>query len=77
MRQDHRAAKRRLFSDDEDEFGLEALLQAACFARSGATDVPPPPWAPSGALHRATEAAQLSDEVRSLLEAFPRQAGTA
>jgi hypothetical protein len=84
VRQDHRtathprapagAAGARFFLDDEDEFGLEPLLQAACFARSGATDVPPEPWAPSGAVRRAAAVSQLSDEACTILKAFSQQA---
>lgn len=52
-RQDNRAALRpgsmsdkgfRFFMDDEDEFGLEEVLQALCFVRSGRAFVPAKPW---------------------------------
>ncbi|KAK9831834.1 hypothetical protein WJX81_000048 [Elliptochloris bilobata] len=54
-RQDNRAAQRpgggmrtgvRFFADDEDDFGLEDLLQALCFREAGAAWVPAKPWAP-------------------------------
>jgi hypothetical protein len=53
-RQDNRAAPRggglgnkegfRFFADDEDEFGLEDLLQALCFRAAGHAWVPAKPW---------------------------------
>ncbi|KAG2482580.1 hypothetical protein HYH03_018504 [Edaphochlamys debaryana] len=34
----------RFFAEDEDAFGLEPLLQAACFRLAGGAWVLPPPW---------------------------------
>lgn len=53
IRQDNRVKPRRgemlrkgwrFFADDEDEFGLEDVLQALCFVESGETFAPPKPW---------------------------------
>ena len=51
-RQDNRNATRsgsmmkgfRFFEDDEDEYGLEDILQALCYLESGQTFVPAKPW---------------------------------
>ncbi|KAK9810351.1 hypothetical protein WJX72_009272 [[Myrmecia] bisecta] len=52
-RMDHRAKERpgslthkgyRFFADDEDELGLEDVLQALCFLETGETYVPAKPW---------------------------------
>jgi hypothetical protein len=53
VRQDNRAAQRpgsmhdrgfRFFADDEDDFNLEEVLQALCFAEAGEAYVPAKPW---------------------------------
>jgi len=53
QRRDHRTAERpgegglkgmRFFADDEDEFGLEDILEAAVFLECGSVRVPHKPW---------------------------------
>lgn len=75
-RQDNRAASRygslvadqgyRFFADDEDEFGLEDVLQALCFLESGVTYVPPKPW------HRDQSALGIWVNTASALPPGPR-----
>ncbi|KAL6778128.1 hypothetical protein ACKKBG_A17025 [Auxenochlorella protothecoides x Auxenochlorella symbiontica] len=62
----------RFFIEDEDEFELEDMLQAACFAEAGRTFVPAKPWE-AGAQPRWVDAAQaLPKTVQALLAQLPR-----
>lgn len=62
----------RFFIEDEDEFELEDMLQAACFAEAGRTYVPAKPWE-AGARPRWVDAAQaLPKTVQALLAQLPR-----
>ncbi|KDD72615.1 hypothetical protein H632_c3121p1, partial [Helicosporidium sp. ATCC 50920] len=83
QRQDNRAAPRtdiggpdppkgwRFFKDDEDEFGLEAVLQALSFHLQQKAYVPPKPYASDGEEARwAVAAQQLPVDARRLLQAL-------
>ena len=84
-RQDNTAAARpgslqrrgwRFFADDEDEFELEAVLQALCFAQAGRAFVPPKPWALGEEARWAVREAELPPAARALAQKL-RQAPSA
>lgn len=62
----------RFFADDEDEFGLEDILQGLCFADAGETFVPPKPWEHFGPERTQAfttgKVAQLSEAVVKQVE---------
>lgn len=75
-RQDNRAALRpgsmtqrgfRFFADDEDEFGLEEVLQALCFFETGATYVSPKPWTAEEEPRWAREEGALPLDAQTML----------
>lgn len=87
LRQDNRSATRRdgagaldqrrgyrFFADDEDEFGLEAVLQALCFHYAGAAFVPPQPWQHGVEAHWARTETALPPPARALLGKLRQQA---
>jgi hypothetical protein len=65
----------RFFADDEDAHGLEAVLQALCFAAAGEAHVPPPPWEAGAEPRRARAAGELPPEARALLERLAAAGG--
>ena len=76
QRQDHRSQQRsesmhrkgyRLFSDDEDVFGLEDVLQAALFLHAGSAFVPAKPWEHDTSSKVVTDQKLLSKEVQQHL----------
>ena len=57
----------RFFADDEDQFGLEDILQAVMFMKSSKTFVPAKPWQ-HGVTSKTIQATKdLSKEVQSHL----------
>ena len=50
----------RFFIEDEDEFGLEDMLQALCFRDAGAAWVPSKPWEHGVASKWTHDPSQLS-----------------
>ena len=77
VRQDNRRQDRpgsmmqkgmRFFREDEDEFGLEDILQALCFLETGCTYVPPKPWHHGSEAKVTEDVASLSQEVQNHLE---------
>jgi hypothetical protein len=60
----------RFFVDDEDEFGLEDILQALCFLETGETYVPPKPWEQQLKGKRVRDVSLLSETARKQLEKF-------
>lgn len=82
VRADHRSASRpdgrkgrRFFLEDEDEYGLEDLVQAALFARAGKAYVPPKPWIAGSEGRVARRAQDLAPGAQALLRCF--EAGAA
>ena len=76
VRQDNRQAKRfgsmkekgfRFFTDDEDIYDLEDLLQAVCFLYAGKTYVPSKPWDRYSEAKWATNPLELSPRARDFL----------
>lgn len=80
-RQDNLAAERpgtqkvgyRFFLEDEDEFALEDLLQALCFAEQGATYAPAKPWEPGSRAAWVRDERLLSPAVRVILANLPKR----
>lgn len=77
VRADHRTASRpdgrkgrRFFLEDEDEYGLEDLVQAAMFARTGNAYVPAKPWTAGTEGRTAKKAHELSLGAQTLLRLF-------
>ncbi|GMH39071.1 hypothetical protein BSKO_06969 [Bryopsis sp. KO-2023] len=74
IRQDNRQLERnhggrkgfRFLLDDEDEFGLEDILQAACMKYMSWTQVPSKPWNHSDATRRANKPSQMSSEAQAM-----------
>lgn len=62
----------RFFVEDEDEYGLEDLLQALCFAEQGTTYAPAKPWEPQSISKWINSAALLSGGVRSIMKNLPK-----
>ncbi len=58
----------RFFKEDEDEFGLEDILQALCFLEAGNTYVPPKPWDLGSEAKIVEDVAGLSQHVQDHLE---------
>lgn len=58
----------RFFRDDNDEFGLEALLEAVIFKHCGHCFVPSKPWLQDSTSFRATSTRELSDESQQRLK---------
>ena len=81
-RQDNRAELRpgsldrrgfRFFADDEDEFGLEDMLQALCFRAAGRTWVPVKPWEQGVAGKWVRDAQHLSPAAQQHLQQLAKQ----
>ena len=80
-----RAQGWRFFADDEDEFGLEDVLQALCFVETGSAFCPPKPWecyrAPFSQARRARSVDELSEggqrQVELLLSQMERDVAAA
>ncbi|DBA99584.1 hypothetical protein WJX82_005130 [Trebouxia sp. C0006] len=75
-RQDNRTQQRsgsmhlkgyRFFADDEDTFGLENILQALMFMKTGSTPVPAKPWQQGIQSKVVSQANLLSKEAQSHL----------
>jgi hypothetical protein len=75
-RQDNRAAQRpgsmqlkgfRFFADDEDEYGLEDVLCALCFAEEGKARVAAKPWVHGAAAYVARDETLLPPEAAALV----------
>lgn len=82
-RQDNREAMRpgsmtergfRFFADDEDEHGLEEILQALCFAEAGRTYVSVKPWIRGQEPRWARSVAELPEGVVSMLQRWQKGA---
>ena len=82
QRQDHRSQPRpesmqrkgyRFFTDDEDSFGLEDMLQAALFLHEKRTFVPAKPWEHSSSNKIVCEAKLLSRTVQQHLNQMQQQ----
>ena len=58
----------RFFREDEDDFGLEDILQALCFLETGAAFVPSKPWQHGMEAKIVQDVASLSQEVQDHLE---------
>ena len=67
-RDGHQRKGVRFFIEDEDEFGLEDVLQALCFLDSSETYVPPKPWIKDAEPKVIREFALLSPRVKELVE---------
>lgn len=83
-RQDNRAAERpgslhergyRFFADDEDDFNLEEVLQALCFAEVGEAYVAPKPWRHGEEPRWAKEEWSLPPGARALLQTLREMNG--
>lgn len=58
----------RFFREDEDEFGLEDILQALCFLETGSAFVPSQPWQHGLEAKTVEDVSGLSQEVQDHLE---------
>ena len=58
----------RFFREDEDEFGLEDILQALTFLETGSTFVPPKPWHHGSEAKVVEDVNDLSEQVQGHLE---------
>ncbi len=85
-RQDNRTQQRsgsmrlkgyRFFADDEDTFGLEDILQALMFMKTGSTPVPAKPWQQGIQSKVVTQANLLSKEAQSHLAQMCKSANEA
>ena len=65
----------RLFSDDEDVFGLEDMLQAAVFLHTGSTLVPAKPWEHDISNKSISSQQLLSKEVQQHLVQMQQEKG--
>lgn len=57
----------RFFADDEDNFGLEDMLQALMFMKTDSAFVPSKPWQPGAQNAIVTDASLLSKEAQNHL----------
>ncbi len=57
----------RFFADDEDNFGLEDMLQALMFMKTDSAYVPAKPWQPGAQNTTVTQANSLSKEAQNHL----------
>lgn len=64
----------RFFADDEDTFGLEDILQALVFMKTGSTTVPAKPWQQGTQSKDVTQANLLSKEAQSHLAQMRKSA---
>ncbi len=67
----------RFFVEDEDEFGLEDMLQALCFRDCGAAFVPAKPWQQGIPSKRVADAVSLSASAKKHLELLTKSGPTA
>ena len=65
----------RFFTDDEDAFGLEDVLQAAAFMYTGSTFVPAKPWHQGSHSKVVSSQPLLGTEVQQLLTQMQQEKG--